>query len=44
MQQALIHLQAFAKKFNLAHLKFNVDRLDIYKLKNVLFEAISKLK
>ena len=33
-----------AKKFNLANLKSNVDRLDIDKLKNVLFEAISKLK
>ena len=34
----------FAKKFNLANLKSNVDRLDIDKLKNVLFEVISKLK
>ena len=39
-----IDTSSFAKRFNLANLKSNVDRLDIDKLKNVLFEAMSKLK
>ena len=43
MEQELIHPSSFAKKVDLANLKYDVDKLDINKLKNVPI-GLSSLK